>query len=44
MIIIAIFFVFIQHKDSEEEPQDKKSKLAHLFIGVSPNIIKVIEF
>ena len=38
MIIIVIFFVFIQNKDSEEESPDKRSKFAHLFNGVSPNI------
>ena len=40
MIIIVIFFVFIQNKDNEEESQDKRSKFAHLFNGVSPNNIK----
>ena len=38
MIIIIIFFVFIQNKNSEEESPDKRSKFADLFIGVSPNI------
>ena len=37
MIIIIIYFVFTQNKDSEELSPDKRNKFAHLFNGVSPD-------
>ena len=38
MIIIIIYFVFTQNKNSQEElSPDKRNKFAHLFNGVSSN-------